>query len=129
MDRPWMAVGGSRSARSESLILFTPRRRPNAWDIGYSVLTKPRRLPQRLVQPRLPAGPAGSEMVDHRLVEAERDLALGRAGRAAAADDLVADPDLGALEPIVIHFRRVIRIHPIAFRIFFAHRHWPFASR
>src|SRR4051812_14760633 len=40
---------------------------------------------QRLVDPRLPAGPGRSELVHHILVEPDRDGLLRRAGRPAAA--------------------------------------------
>ena len=56
----------------------------------------PRRFPQRLVHARLPAGALGAEGGDYVLVEAERDLRLGRSRRAATADDALADAEFGA---------------------------------
>lgn len=121
----WLYPAGSRSRMSSG---DTNEFRGHKFR-GHNTQLQPRRLSQRLVKPGLPARPAGAEMVDHRLVEAERDEALGRAGRAAAADDLVADAEGRLFEPLVGEFRRVVRINPGICRIVAVHVRWPSASK
>lgn len=111
-----MIVPVSRLYNLHTGLQFLRRRNP-----GDNTNLQPRSLPQCLVQPRLPPRPAGAEMVDHRLIEAERDETLGRAGRAAAADDLVADLEGGPVEHLVGPFGRVVGVNPFGFGIYIAH--------
>jgi hypothetical protein len=96
---------------------------------SHSPPLNPRRLAQRFVHARLPAGALGAEGGDYVLVQAEGDLGLGRAGRAASPDDGVADADFGAVEPVVIELRRVVRVNPAAFRDDVAFAHWPSSTK
>lgn len=96
---------------------------------GWQRRLNPRRFPQRLVHPALPARPARAERGQHFIVDAQGDLGFGRAGRPAAADYLVANAKCRLFEPLVGQFRRVVGVNPNTVHIFVAHARLPFASR
>jgi len=85
-------------------------------------------LPQRRIEPGLPARALSLEMIDHVLVQSDGDLPLVRSGRTTAPDDRAVDLEVRRVEPCLGQFRGVVRVHPIGLRTGLAHDRSPFAS-
>src|SRR5262249_43775958 len=68
----------------------------------------PEVLAKRRVDARLPAGSAGSEPIDHVLIETQRNELFGgieRRSATTAPDQRIADPKIGLVEPLVGQLR------------------------
>src|SRR5690348_2026617 len=95
-------------------------------------LGSPHVIEQSLVHPRLPAGAALAEPLDHLAIEPDRHQRLGLAGLRAAdlagTDQLVTLVEIGpfdeAVDLLVGHLRHVIRVNRRLFGNGAFHGHW-----